>query len=84
MTADHANIRFRGPASLVGALAQMLEEQGLTVQYEPPFERKALGVDIAALVLAVTGHPDIRRAMAAGIAKFKERFPDGGDAQIED
>lgn len=82
--AEQLDVRYTGDARLVGALAQMLQDEGLEVEYDPPFEKKSMEVDIVALVLAVSGHPDIRRLVSAAVARFKERFPGGGDTEIED
>jgi hypothetical protein len=45
-------IRYEGTPNVVGALAHCLEEQGLSVDYDPPLEKRGVGpVDVVALVL---------------------------------
>ncbi|HEY6318538.1 MAG TPA: hypothetical protein VI462_11700 [Acidimicrobiia bacterium] len=81
--ADQLDVRHTGDPALVSAFAQMLEEEGLTVDYEPPAEGRSLGVDVAALVIGVTGHPDLRRLAAKAISRFKDRFGGRGNPEIK-
>lgn len=51
------HITYRGPAFAVGALAQMLREEGVSADYAPPEERRSAGEIVEAVVvnLACTG-----------------------------
>lgn len=66
-------LQYEGPPALVGALAQMLREDGMQVSYEPPMEQRdaALVIAIVTLVVQVTGADD---RMKAAIDRFVERF----------
>jgi hypothetical protein len=57
MADEVAELTYEGPAALVGLLAQMLREEGLSVSYEPPEEGRDLqeAATPATVVLAVTG-----------------------------
>lgn len=63
---------YTGPASLVGDLAQTLEDAGIAVDYRPPFETKDMATALAAVsvVLAATGPvPDVVRLVRAWAAR---------------
>ena len=61
-------------------LAQMLEEQGVSVQYAPPRETRDMteAAGIVVVALSVTGDID---DIAAAVQLFSQKF--GSDAQIE-
>jgi hypothetical protein len=79
MADDTTHLTYEGPPPYVGALAQMLEEEGVTVEYTPPHETRDLSsaLAIVAVVLTATGSA---RDIAAGIQRFRERF--GSRAQV--
>jgi hypothetical protein len=80
MESDTVRLTYRGGAPFVGALAQMLEEQGVSVQYTPPVETRDMtgALAIVAVVLSVTGNI---HDIAATVQKFRQKF--GAHAQIE-
>jgi hypothetical protein len=86
-----AEVRFVGPPALVSALAQMLEEEGLTATFDPPFEGRAIcpdfAVEVVVYVALKTGDVAIEAGVKAlaerAIAKFEARFP-RGNATVED
>jgi hypothetical protein len=61
-------------------LAQMLEEQGVSVQYAPPRETRDMteAAAIVAVVLSATGNI---HDIAVAVQRFRQRF--GAAAQIE-
>lgn len=71
---DTTRLTYTGPAPYVSALAQELEERGLSLDYEPPFETKDMATALSAVsvLLAATGSvPDL----IAGVQAFRERRP---------
>jgi hypothetical protein len=67
-------LTYVGPPRFLGALAQALEEAGVSASYQPPMERKDLATVAAAVtvVLAATGPvPEI----IATVRAFMTRFP---------
>ena len=69
-------VRYTGSPRYVGAVAQMLEEEDVQVDYTPPTETR--GPSSAAETVTVyyicQGMP---MAIRAGIQKFRERFGRG-------
>jgi hypothetical protein len=72
-------ITYTGPAARVGGLADVLEDEGVRVEWTPPEERRGIdySTDIQALVVAVvamkaTGAP---AAIKAAVKKFRARVP---------
>lgn len=74
-------VRFAyvGPASLVGDLAQTLENAGIAVDYRPPFETKDMATALAAsVVLTATGSvPDVVRLARAWAASRPDTRVEG-------
>lgn len=68
---DTLHLTYQGPPALVGALAQMLREEGLQVDYRPPMERKDLSIAQTVVDLAVQGAPVL---VAAVVGRFSARF----------
>ncbi len=67
-------LTYVGPPRFVGALAQALEEAGVSADYQPPMERKDLATAMAVVnvLLAATGPvPEI----VATVRAFMTRFP---------
>ena len=69
-------IRFTyvGPPAHASALAQALQAEGLSTDYQPPFETKdlATAMSAVAVVFAVTGP---LRDIVAGVHAFTARHP---------
>lgn len=70
---DTTSFTYIGPPAYAGALAQELEANGLSADYEPPFETKdaATAMAAVAVVFAVTGP---MKDILAGVRPFKARF----------
>ncbi len=80
---DATRFTYIGPPAYAGALAQTLEAQGLTLDYEPPYETKDLATAMAvvAVVFSVTGPlPEIFSCVREFTSRFKgtrvEGLPD--------
>lgn len=61
----------------------MLEDEGVQVDYGPPMEKK----DLASMAEAVTVYffcQGAHAAIMAGVQKFRDRFGDGAEVEIED
>jgi hypothetical protein len=71
---DTRIIRYRGGPARVGALVQMLEEQGVHVDWEPPQEQRNLEglAEIIVLSLVASGTYD---GIKAAVAKFRKWAP---------
>jgi len=77
-------LTYVGPPSHVGALAQALENEGISVNYQRPMERKDLATAMTAVsvALAATGPaPEIIATVRAFTSRFGgtrvEGLPDG-------
>lgn len=79
MAAPTARLRYVGPSPFVYALAQLLEEQGVEVEYERPgiTEQRDAGTALAdvSVILGVTGNAG---NVAAGVRAFRARFARAG------
>jgi len=75
-------IRYTGSAARAGALVQMLERQGVHVEWEPPREERGVGGDFMAvgLGIAASGSYDL---LKAAVEQFRARFP-RAEVVIED
>jgi hypothetical protein len=80
MESDTVRLTYRGGVRGVSMLAQMLEEQGVSVRYTPPRETRDMteAAAIVAVALSVTGNI---HDIAAAVQRFRQKF--GSDAQIE-
>jgi hypothetical protein len=80
MESDTVRLTYRGGVRGVSMLAQMLEEQGVSVRYTPPRETRDMteAAAIVAVVLSATGNI---HDIAAAVQRFRQKF--GSDAQIE-
>jgi hypothetical protein len=80
MESDTVRLTYRGGVRGVSMLAQMLEEQGVSVQYATPRETRDMteAAAIVAVVLSATGNI---HDIAGVVQKFTQKF--GGNAQIE-
>jgi hypothetical protein len=69
-------VRYTGPPPFAGILVQRLEEQGVEVEWEPPYEQRGAGgiMEQVVIPLLVTGAYD---AIKVGVRLFRERFPRG-------
>jgi hypothetical protein len=72
-------ITYRGHPALAGALAQMLQERGVEVEWERPVEQRGFASAVEGVVVAIVSYGGIE-AIKAAIAEFRRRFPGGGDA----
>ena len=80
MESNTVRLTYRGGVRGVSMLAQMLEEQGVSVRYAPPRETRDMSEEVAivAVVLSATGNI---HDIAAAVQKFRQEF--GAHAQIE-
>jgi methylmalonyl-CoA mutase cobalamin-binding subunit len=77
---DTVRLTYRGGVRGISMLAEMLEEQGVSVRYTPARETRDMSeaAAIVVVVLSATGHiHDISMA----VQRFRQQF--GSDAQIE-
>jgi len=84
-------IRYKGGAARVGALVQMLEAEGVHVDWEPPQERRDLSGAVETIVLSIVASGSYDGIKAA-VAKFRKLAPrtevtldeyDNGEAKQE-
>ncbi|WP_109509300.1 hypothetical protein [Nocardioides speluncae] len=77
---DQTTVVYRGPAPFASALAQMLREEGVEVNYAPPIEERGGGIVEAVVVsLACSATYDL---IKAGVLRFRaSRF--GASATVE-
>ena len=69
-------ISYTGNPAWVRMLVEMLEEDGLEVDYEPPGEDPLFGSEsVVSLVLAVTGHPSVPDSLSATVHSFRSQAP---------
>jgi hypothetical protein len=80
MESDTVRLTYRGGVRGVSMLAQMLEEQGVSVRYALPRETRDMTEAAAIVVVAVSATGDIDD-IAAVVQRFSQKF--GSDAQIE-
>lgn len=80
MESDTVRLTYRGGVRGVSMLAQMLEEQGVSVRYALPRETRDMTEAAAIVVVAVSVTGDIDD-IAAVVQRFSQKF--GSDAQIE-
>lgn len=82
-------VTYKGPARGAARLAQVLQEEGLEVQYQPPIERRIGGIETALEVVVLWVGDKVANAVVGesvdslvkkAVAKFKERI---GDAPCE-
>lgn len=76
-------LEYQGPPALVGALAQMLADEGLRVTYTPPVEEPGLGGVLQEVVVGVvvtTTSAALQVGVTAAIERFRARFP---EARVE-
>jgi hypothetical protein len=80
MESDTVRLTYRGGVRGVNMLAQLLEEQGVSVQYVTPQQTRdrTEAPTIVTVVLSATGNI---RDIAGVVQKFRQKF--GADAQIE-
>ncbi|MCU1615069.1 MAG: hypothetical protein JWO98_2609 [Frankiales bacterium] len=74
-------IAYKGHPGLAGLLAQMLREQGIRVEYEPPMEHRDLPGAAQEVVVNLITWGAIATIKGV-IAKFRER-PGNADATVE-
>ena len=80
MESDTVRLTYRGGVRGVSVLAQMLEEQGVSVRYATPRETRDM-TEAAAIVVVVLSATGNIRDIAGIVQKFRQKF--GADAQIE-
>ena len=80
MESDTVRLTYRGGVRGVSMLAQMLEEQGVSVRYAPPREIRDL-TEAAAIVVVVLSATGNIHDIAAAVEMFTQKF--GSRAQIE-
>ena len=80
MESDTVRLTYRGGVRGVSMLAQMLEEQGVSVQYATPRETRDM-TEAAAIVVVVLSATGNIRDIAGVVQKFRQKF--GADAQID-
>jgi hypothetical protein len=77
---DTVRLTYRGGVRGVSMLAQMLEEQGVSVRYTPPRETRDM-TEAAAIVVVVLSATGNSHDIAAAVQMFRQKF--GSHAQIE-
>jgi hypothetical protein len=80
MGSTTVRLTYRGGARGVSMLAQMLEEQSVSVQYATPRETRDM-TEAAAIVVVVLSATGNIHDIAEVVEKFRRKF--GADAQIE-
>jgi hypothetical protein len=83
-------IKYEGPARGVHHLAHQLRAEGLSVDYEPPVERRGgVGTVVDSVVTYITCKATdeligetVRAAIKVGIGKFRKSAP-GAPVEIE-
>ena len=80
MESDTVRLTYRGGVRGVSMLAQMLEEQGVSVRYALPRETRDL-TEAAAIVVVVLSATGNIHDIAAAVQMFRQKF--GSRAQIE-
>jgi hypothetical protein len=80
MESDTVRLTYRGGVRGVSMLAQMLEEQGVSVRYAPPRETRDM-TEAAAIVVVVLSATGNIHDIAAAVQRFRQKF--GSHAQIE-
>src|SRR5215203_6889745 len=73
-------LTYRGGVRGISMLAQMLEEQGVSVWYTPPRETRDM-TEAAAIVVVVLSATGNMHDIAAAVQRFRQQF--GARAQIE-
>ena len=74
MVTETSRITYRGGAATVGALAQMLRQEGVRVEYEAPEEKRDLA-SIAEAVFVTLAAEGARESIKFAVAKFRKHFP---------
>ena len=80
MESDTVRLTYRGGVRGVSMLAQMLEEQGVSVRYAPPRETRDM-TEAAAIVVVVLSATGNIHDIAVAVQRFRQKF--GSNAQIE-
>jgi hypothetical protein len=74
---------YTGNPIWVRTLVEMLEDDGMEVDYEPPGDDPLFGSEsVVTLVLAVTGHPSVPDSLNATVQTFRGQAP-GAVVDIE-
>jgi len=73
---DIIKLTYFGPPATVGYLAQLLKEQGISVEYDPPIEYKDDFIREVAVVLTAEGALAVLSAGVKGaVSELQRRFP---------
>ena len=84
MTQTTRRVTYRGNPAFASILVQMLEEEGVTVEWERPGEQRGgigeRGQDVVVIMLAAGGYDAIK----AAVDKFRNYMHDRAEATIED
>jgi hypothetical protein len=67
-------ITYRGGAARVSALVQMLEQEGVRVEWSPHREERGLGADVNEVIVSLVS-TDSAVAIAAAVKKFRKWAP---------
>jgi hypothetical protein len=76
--AESVELRYTGTAPFVSMLAQMLEDEGLAVVYEPPMEERGLDQGLVVVILYVSMKvvdKTIDMVLDRVLGAFKKRVP---------
>jgi hypothetical protein len=85
--ADRSKLTYTGSAALAGQFAQMLQDEGLRVDWEPPLVEgrdatfTEAVVELSVSGLAVSG---MQTACRTAYRRFRERFPRRGTVTSDD
>jgi hypothetical protein len=82
MTQTTRTVRYEGPPTRVSMLAQMLEEEGVTVDYEPPPEYRDVTAIAATVVISLVCS-GLYDGIKAGVNKARQKFGDHAKVTIE-
>jgi hypothetical protein len=66
---------YEGSPAMVGLFAQLLREQGVEAEYEPPIEERGIAETIEAGVIVYMTTRGAEAAIKLAIKKLRERFP---------
>ena len=83
--AETYRLTYTGNPALASALVQMLEEEGIAVEWERPGEtRDAHVADIVVGMIAAGLYDTTKTGILAAVRRFRARFPGGGSVESDD
>lgn len=73
---QQTTLRYEGLPAFASALAQMLQEEGVQVTYQPPVEGRGAVTDMAQDVIVNLVTIGSTAAITAAVERFRRRFRD--------